>query len=94
MRIYIILHRRNNWHTVHLNLKILSFEIKADSENVDEIEEFVGTHEISQIIKEGKKEYYFKKFNPREVERVHQFEDDFFAAIRSKDMIVHHPYEI
>ena len=73
--------------------KFLMKKLKADSENVDEIEEFVGTHEISQIIKEGKKEYYFKKFNPREVERVHQFEDDYFAAIRSKDMIVHHPYE-
>ena len=45
------------------------------------------------FIQEGKKEYYFKKFNPREVERVNQFEDDYFASIRSKDMIVHHPYE-
>ena len=73
--------------------KFLMKKIKADSENVDEIEEFVGTHEISQIIKEGKKEYYFKKFNPREVERIHQYDDNYFAAIRSKDMIVHHPYE-
>ena len=76
------------------NLKnFLMKKLKADPETVDQIEGFVGTHEISQIIKEGKKKYYFKKFNPREVERIHQYDDNYFAAIRSKDMIVHHPYE-
>ena len=73
--------------------KFLIKKIKADEDTVDEIEEFVGTHEISQIIVAGKKEFYFKKFNPRQVERVNQFDGDYFKAIKSKDMIVHHPYE-
>jgi polyphosphate kinase len=73
--------------------KFLIKKIKADEDTVDEIEEFVGTHEISQILDRGKKEFYFKKFNPRQVERVNQFDGDYFKAIKSKDMIVHHPYE-
>jgi len=73
--------------------KFLQKNLKADEDTVDEIEEFVGTHEISQILKEGKKNYYYKPFNPRDVERVHQFNNDYFAAIQAKDMIVHHPYE-
>ena len=73
--------------------KFLIKKIKADEETVDEIEEFVGTHEISQILIGGKKDFYFKKFNPRQVERINQFNGDYFKAISSKDMIVHHPYE-
>ena len=79
--------------TDHNLKKFLIKKIKADEESVDEIEEFVGTHEISQILIDGKKDFYFKKFNPRQVERVNQFNGDYFKAIRSKDMIVHHPYE-
>ena len=73
--------------------KFLTKKIKADEDTIDEIEEFVGTHEISQILDGGKKEFYFKKFNPREVERANQFNGDYFKSIKSKDMIVHHPYE-
>jgi polyphosphate kinase len=73
--------------------KFLVSKIKADADTIDEIEEFVGTHEISQVIIEGKKEFYFKRFKPREVERVKEFHNDYFEAIKSKDMIVHHPYE-
>ena len=73
--------------------KFLMKKIKADDETIEEVEEFVGTHEISQIIDKGDKKFFFKKFYPRQVERVKQFKGDYFEAIRYKDMIVHHPYE-
>ena len=35
----------------------------------------------------------FKNFNPREVERLKEFNNNFFDTIKKKDLIVHHPFE-
>ena len=78
------------------NSKLLNFLIKhtkAKKETISEIDGFVGMHEISQILKKENKQLTFKKFTPRQVERVKQFDNNYFDAIRAKDFIVHHPYE-
>jgi len=78
------------------NPKLLNFLIKytkAKKETISEIDGFVGMHEISQILKKENKQLTFKKFTPRQVERVKQFDNNYFDAIRAKDFIVHHPYE-
>lgn len=53
----------------------------------------VGLADVSKLIVSDRPDLLFQKFEPRFPERIQQFDNDVFAAIRSKDFVVHHPYE-
>ncbi len=53
----------------------------------------LGLADTAQLINSDRPDLLFQPFTPRQPERVRQFEGNVFAAIKSKDFIVHHPYE-
>ena len=53
----------------------------------------LGLSDATQLIISERADLQFKPFNIRFPERVREFNGDCFAAIRNKDMVVHHPYE-
>ncbi len=68
-------------------------ELEADTRDVIIIEGMLGLSALSALVNEERPDLKFPRYEPRFPERIRDFGGDSFAAIRAKDILVHHPFE-
>jgi polyphosphate kinase len=68
-------------------------EQRAPPESVMIKPGLLGLADTQHLIVADRPDLLFKPYNPRFPERIREYNGDVFAAIRAKDLLVHHPYE-
>ena len=68
-------------------------DMGADPDIVFQAGGLLGLGDLAELITGARPDLEFEPFTPRFPERIRDFDGDHFAAIRAKDLLVHHPFE-
>jgi polyphosphate kinase len=74
-------------------LSFVTSELEVPADDVFRMDGLLGLVDTKELIVKDRAELLFPPFNPRFPERIRDYGGDCFAAIRQKDIVVHHPYE-
>ncbi|MDD3797557.1 MAG: RNA degradosome polyphosphate kinase [Novosphingobium sp.] len=72
---------------------LLREQLRLDQAMVIKTGGLVGMAGLSAIADEDRPDLKFEPYSPRYPERIKEHDGDCFAAIREKDIVIHHPYE-
>ena len=96
------LKRRRRGVAIHLEIaagmplglrELVIDELDAAPDEIHDGQRLLGLADMKQMIVDDRHDLLFAPYTPRFPERIRDFGGDCFAAIRAKDIIVHHPYE-
>jgi polyphosphate kinase len=73
--------------------RFVTEEIDVDERDTFVLDGLPGLDRTKELIVEERRDLLFKPFNIRFPERIRDYAGDCFAAIRDKDIVVHHPFE-
>ena len=73
--------------------EMLLHHLSAQGTTIIKTEALIGVAGVSEIVAEDRPDLKFAAYSPRYPERIREHDGDCFAAIREKDIVIHHPYE-
>ncbi|HEX3754357.1 MAG TPA: polyphosphate kinase 1, partial [Rhizomicrobium sp.] len=97
-----LLKRRRRGSVIHMSCNrsmpeglrhFIAQHLDLDRSEIVLIENLMGLSDLSKLILPERPELQFRPYIPRFPERIRDHGGDCFAAIREKDLIVHHPFE-
>ena len=98
----VALKRRRRGEVVRLEIStdappdlasVIREELHVSPDEVVEVEGMIGLADLGELVIDDRHDLLWPSFTPRVPERVQDHDGDMFAAIRQKDMLLHHPYE-
>jgi len=98
----VALKRRNRGEVVRMThsegapaklKRIIMRELGVNEDETIELTGMIGLSDLSELVTDARPDLLWPPFMPRVPERVQDHDGDMFAAIRKKDMLLHHPYE-
>jgi polyphosphate kinase len=96
------LKRRRRGSVIHLAVDpgmsdglvdLVADSVGADRDEISVQHGLIGVVDLKQLIVDDRPDLLFSPYTPRFPERIRDFGGDCFAAIRAKDIVVHHPFE-
>lgn len=68
-------------------------ELNVTPDEVVAVDGLIGMADLKELVIDARPDLLWTPYTPRVPERVTDHDGDMFAAIRQKDMLLHHPYE-
>jgi len=96
------LKRRRRGVVIHLDVSsdmpsdlaaLVADELGVPEAEMQVLDGLIGLVDVRQLIIDDRPDLLFPPYAPRFPQRIRDFGGDCFAAIRAKDIVVHHPFE-